>query len=151
MTAALDFPTKRISVSGIIRDQSGKILIVKPSYRDGWLLPGGVVEPNESPVDALKREIHEELGITVTIGKLKCTDYVLAHRQYHESIHLMFDCGMLNRAEIEMLRVDGREILDFRLADSVDAINHLVPSLASRLKSVETGRTGYFQNGNPVD
>jgi len=63
----------------------------------------------------------------------------------------MFDCGMLNRAEIEMLRVDGREILDFRLADSVDAINHLVPSLASRLKSVETGRTGYFQNGNPVD
>ena len=35
-----------------------------------WELPGGKVEPGESPLDALHREIHEELGVEIQIGAL---------------------------------------------------------------------------------
>lgn len=48
--------------------QGQRVLLVRHSYRDWrrWELPGGTVRRGERPVDAARREIHEELGIDVT-------------------------------------------------------------------------------------
>jgi ADP-ribose pyrophosphatase YjhB (NUDIX family) len=46
----------------------GRFVLVqeaKPACRDLWALPGGVIEPGESVVDAVKREVREEAGIEV--------------------------------------------------------------------------------------
>lgn len=51
-------------VRAIIRDESGRILLVNHRYRAGWFLPGGKVKRNEDYLSALRREIREELGIT---------------------------------------------------------------------------------------
>ena len=45
-------PMKRMGAGALIRDLDGNVLMVKPSYKDGWELPGGAVEDDESPADA---------------------------------------------------------------------------------------------------
>ena len=56
-------------VVGIIRNPLGEILIAKRpehKYKGGlWEFPGGKIEPSETPLDALKRELREELNIEV--------------------------------------------------------------------------------------
>src|SRR4051794_34297997 len=55
--------TPRVAAGALIRDVEGRILLVKPTYKDGWDIPGGYVEPGESPADACNREIAEEIGL----------------------------------------------------------------------------------------
>lgn len=59
----------------IVRD--GKLLITQrgpvqkqPELALKWEFPGGKVEPGEAPVAALVRELHEELGVTVQVGRI---------------------------------------------------------------------------------
>lgn len=57
----------RLGVSGLLYREE-RVLLVEHSYRDGWCLPGGGVEPGESLEQALHRELREEL--TAEIGAL---------------------------------------------------------------------------------
>lgn len=53
----------RISLKGLIRDSSGKVLVVKESGRDWWDLPGGGMDHGESIESALSRELNEEVSL----------------------------------------------------------------------------------------
>lgn len=55
-----------LGVRGVIEDSQGGILLVRHSYVKGWHFPGGGVEPHESAVEALAREIHEEAAVRLT-------------------------------------------------------------------------------------
>lgn len=50
-----------------VTDESGRIALIKNDWTDGWFLPGGAAEPDESPRDTAKREVHEETGLEATI------------------------------------------------------------------------------------
>ena len=50
-------------------------IILKPTYKNHWLLPGGVVEANESPRQACIREVKEETDIDCQLTRLLCIDY----------------------------------------------------------------------------
>lgn len=45
-------------------EQGGKIVLVRHSYKSGWMLPGGAVERGEPPAHAIIRELQEEIGLT---------------------------------------------------------------------------------------
>jgi 8-oxo-dGTP pyrophosphatase MutT (NUDIX family) len=51
------------SVTGVLFDDERRVLLVRPIEADVWLLPGGLIEPNEIPADALVRELWEETGL----------------------------------------------------------------------------------------
>jgi 8-oxo-dGTP pyrophosphatase MutT (NUDIX family) len=46
----------------LFTDTGGRVLLVEPTYKDYWEVPGGAVDADESPYDAAVREVKEELG-----------------------------------------------------------------------------------------
>ena len=76
---------KTINVVAAVIFKDGKVFATQRGYgefKDGWEFPGGKVEPGESPEDALRREIREELEVEVNVGDLIDTieyDYPAFH------------------------------------------------------------------------
>ena len=62
-----------VCAGAVIRDDAGRLLLVQRGRDPGagrWSLPGGRVEPGETPAEAAAREVAEETGLVVTIGAL---------------------------------------------------------------------------------
>ena len=76
-------------VAAIIHDDEGRIFATQRGYgdmKDGWEFPGGKMEPGESPEEALKREIWEELETKIIVEQLVQTvewDYPNFHLTMH--------------------------------------------------------------------
>ena len=76
-----------LGVFAAITDEEGHILCVRMNYAThAWTTPGGRVEPGESPLDALKREVLEESGLEVEVGEL----VGVYSRPYKDDIVLFF-------------------------------------------------------------
>ncbi len=81
---------KRIEVvAAIIRDDQGRIFATQRGYgpmKDGWEFPGGKIEAGETPEQALRREIKEELDTLIEVESLLATvewDYPAFHLTMH--------------------------------------------------------------------
>ena len=55
------------SVSALVRDDGGRVLLVQ-HVEGRWQIPGGAVDPNERPEDALRRELREEANVEIELG-----------------------------------------------------------------------------------
>lgn len=84
-------PKKMIVVKVLLKSPEGNILIAKPTFKSTWQLPGGVVEADEGPEDALIREVSEELGININKHALKVLKAI--HKQGDDSLFLIYEYG----------------------------------------------------------
>lgn len=55
------------AVFALVRDEFGRVLLVRRADSGNWEAPGGRVDPGESAINALLREVHEESGVTVKV------------------------------------------------------------------------------------
>lgn len=145
-----NLPKKRMAV-GVLLFFAGKILIVKPSYKDYWSVPGGIVEKDESLREACERETEEEIGLKVRIERLLCVDYLEERDGVDENLQFIFSGGELTELQVGKIKIDGNEIIDFRFLDPKDALLMLSERLKKRmgesLKALESGTSHYLENG----
>jgi 8-oxo-dGTP pyrophosphatase MutT (NUDIX family) len=126
-------PKKRLASAVLLFDHAGRLLLVKPSYRDEWLIPGGLVEKNESPWTAAKRETLEEIGVALDQLRFLAMDWRSTDNDYDDSLHFIFDGGTLSAEQQAAIRCDGIEIVDHKFADREEAEALLDPFLGRRV------------------
>ncbi len=92
-------PKKRMAAGALFLNEEGKILIVKPTYRPDWLLPGGSVEKEESPREACIREIQEELHLEIALERLLCIEYLSTDPAQTECVQFVFYGGQITNSQ----------------------------------------------------
>jgi 8-oxo-dGTP pyrophosphatase MutT (NUDIX family) len=124
--------------------------LVKPTYKETWDIPGGYVEPGESPRDACVREVAEELGIKPAIGDLLVIDWA-PQPSDGDKILFVFDGGTLTPEDYARIRVDGTEVETYELFDLQRASTVLNERLTKRLTAAaaahQRGQTAYLEYG----
>ncbi len=94
-----------MAAAALFTDPAGRLLLVEPTYKDHWELPGGGVEADESPRDGVIREIQEELGLDIEPGRLLAVDWVPPQPNRTEGVMLVYDGGTLDAAQQEARKV----------------------------------------------
>src|SRR4051812_16471276 len=107
-------PRKRVAADVIIRDEGGRLLLVNPTYKPDWDLPGGMAEANEPSIEAARRKLREELGLDVQIGALLCVDWIEPHGPWDDTIVFVFDGGTVSTTTIDTLRITDDELSAFQ-------------------------------------
>src|SRR5258708_11227450 len=81
-----------LAAGALITDPVGRILLVKPNYRDYWTLPGGICGHGEPPHAGCAREIAEEIGLELPVGGLLAIDWSQPYGPETRPImHFLFD------------------------------------------------------------
>ncbi|UQI48920.1 NUDIX hydrolase [Streptomyces sp. HU2014] len=142
----------RMAAGALFFNDKGHVLLVRPSYKPKWEIPGGYIEEGESPLAACRREVEEELGITPAIGALLVVDWAPNAAEGDKMLYV-FNGGELRLEDLNAIKPDGDEILaaEFHPADAVDQL--LIPRLARRVKQAITAREQdhpqYLEHGAP--
>jgi len=147
-------PKKRMGAGALFFNEQGKILIVKPTYKDHWSIPGGVVDENESPRTACIREIKEELGLVVTSLNLLCIDYRTATTDRDECLQFIFSGGVITTTQIATIKLPTDELSEFKFMDATDASPLLSVGLRQRitlcLDALKTNTCIYLEDSEMV-
>ncbi len=136
----------------MIFDPAGRLLILKPTYKKGWTIPGGQVDAGgESPWDACRRETCEECGLVVERGRLACVDYLPPKPSRPGGVRFLFDCGTFPEPVFDGVVLQEAEIADYRLAALEEAFELLSGPLRRRISQC-AGRDAfvYLEDGRAV-
>ena len=142
--------TPRAAAGVLYFDGAERVLLVHPTYKAGWDLPGGYLMPGETPTSALNRELLEELGTPLPVGKLLVVDWAPNDRE-GDKILFVFDGGELAAEQLAAIRVDGIEIDRFAYHQRTAIGSLLIPRLVRRVDAAinarSKGETVYLEHG----
>ena len=123
------------SVSVAVRDDAGRVLLIRHADGDRWLLPGGCVEPEEPPEEAAAREVLEETGVRVgplrLVAGLGGPDFTVRYENGDETsyVTMLYDGPAVGGTA----RADDVESLEVRWCTLAEAAA-LVTTAATRRK-----------------
>ena len=145
-------PRVPASAGALLHDGEGRILILKPTYKAGWTIPGGQIEEDgESPWEGCRREVVEETGLVVDGGRLRCVDYLHPRPNRPGGVRFLFDCGVVDAGRRSALVLQVGEIDDARWAMPDEADGLLSGPVGRRVaQALGTAHTIYLEEGRPV-
>ncbi|MEM9203519.1 MAG: NUDIX hydrolase [Actinomycetota bacterium] len=90
----------------IVERDDGRWLMVKPVYRKGWSLPGGIIDRGESPAEAVVREFMEELGLRIQVEEEPWVVFDSTMRR----IETVFRAELLDDIDVDAVTVKTYEL-----------------------------------------
>ncbi len=152
LASVREVPRIPASAGAMIFDEEQRLLILKPTYKGGWTVPGGEIEATgESPWEACRRETSEECGLVVEQARLACVDFLPARPGRPGGVRFLFDCGVFDAQQLALVRVDGVEIETHRFVALSEAEQLLSGPVRRRvIASAGRKRCVYLENGRRV-
>jgi 8-oxo-dGTP diphosphatase len=149
---AAELPAIPVSAGALIFDRASRLLILRPTYKTGWTIPGGVMQADgETPWEACRREVREECGIDVRGGRLACVDFHPGRPGHPGGIRFLFDCEPADDAALKAITVQPEEIAEYQLVPLDVALVMLRPPIRRRVRAAtRRRRCVYLENGRPV-
>jgi 8-oxo-dGTP pyrophosphatase MutT (NUDIX family) len=148
-----NLPTKRVISQGVLRDESGRFLLCQLTYKREWDLPGGVVDPGESPAAALGREVREELGLDLPVRGLLVVNWMPPWRGWDDASQFVFGLGRHQASLVESMTFEATEIAAVHWCTREEARPHVPDYLDVLLGRLDThsGGTVYLAGGLPLE
>src|SRR5215831_16357990 len=122
MTASHQQPTQKTSdsqiypeptVGALIANSEGKILLARShKWFDNYTLPGGHIEVGETMVEAVIREVKEEVGLDVDVEEMLLMQEAIFAREFYKRKHFIF-IDFACKAKNEKVKLDENEIQDY--------------------------------------
>ncbi|MGZ3144441.1 NUDIX domain-containing protein [Lentzea chajnantorensis] len=141
---------KRVAADVLLRDHHGRIVLVNPTYKEHWDLPGGMAENNEPPRAAAVREVGEELGLSIQPGRVLLLDWIGPHGPWDDQLLFIFDGGVLVKDEVEQLAPRDPEVSEVAAVPFQEACQLLRADMAKRLEralhALEHSSTDYSES-----
>ncbi|MGX7828984.1 NUDIX domain-containing protein [Actinokineospora sp. 24-640] len=107
------------------------------------------MESDKQPRVACARELNEELGLTITAGRVLVLDWVGPYGPWDDQLVFIFDGGMLPPARVEAIQICDPEIGEFAFVELAEAKTMLRPDMAQRparaYDALATGVTDYSE------
>jgi 8-oxo-dGTP diphosphatase len=135
------------AVGAIIRDDAGRVLLIRRSDGRGWSLPGGILEPGERIDDCIVREVQEETGLDVEPVRLigVYSDPAFLHFTYPncDQVHIVsstLECRTVGG----VLRADGDESLEVAYFSPNALPDEVVCDHQIRIQDALAGREAAF-------
>ncbi|MFF4041613.1 NUDIX domain-containing protein [Streptomyces sp. NPDC001816] len=145
----------RMAAGALFFDAGGRVLMVQPTYKDYWDIPGGYVEVGESPLQAAVREVREELGITPPLARLLAVDWAPSDAEGDKVLYL-FDGGQLTPETLAGVTLQADELKSFAFLAPDEVAEQTIPRLARRIRAAIEARSSgaapiYLEHGQKPD
>jgi len=117
-------PKKLVGAACILENEKKELLLLKPSYMNGWLIPGGPLLPLESPKEGCVRKVKEEAGIIIQEPTLIGVTHSIRlsdDEQKYESVHFIFFGGILTQEQVEDVTLQEKMFTEFRFVPLTEA------------------------------
>ncbi|WP_433358845.1 NUDIX domain-containing protein [Streptosporangium sp. CA-115845] len=132
-------PTVYLSVVVLLTDDRDRVLMVKPNYRPYWAIPGGIIEPGESPHECGEREVVEEVGLKIQARELLVVDFAPALGDRPKPmVNFLFDGGTVT--DPGLIRVESAELDGFGFFTWEEAETKLPANTAARIPAARRAR-----------
>lgn len=122
-------PKKQVGTAVLFFNSKNELLVVKPNYREGWLVPGGAADEDESPLQCALRETREETGLSLSM--LQLVGIYFSHKKgvYTDSLKFIFYGGILNEDQMASIKLETEELDEYKFLSLEDALPLLSSSL----------------------
>lgn len=149
---------KPVAAAAIFFDKNGRILLVKPIYKDYWGMPGGTVEDGESPAEGCAREIKEELSFEIKKEDLKLLsiDYINngTTPSWGNALRFVFFVDNLSDEQISKIKLQKAELEKMEFVEVAELPNrlsaHTARAIAKSVLAYKDNKIFYLEDGREL-
>ncbi|MDD4036463.1 MAG: NUDIX hydrolase [Bacilli bacterium] len=127
----MNFATNKLIAHGLMKIENRYLVIKRTAIKRGkpnaypeyWNIPGGMVEPGETPVEGVIREVKEEVNLDIKANKIIHEDSNFDTEKNCVFTRLVYECYVLNN-KIEEIKLDPEEHTEYKLITGLDELKN---------------------------